>query len=209
VARGHPPDAEGPISATTAGSVVRESATKVRPSFGAALEVLGVREKARIKKEAADDAARLLKTTYRLRAPVDPIAIAQELGIQVLQGELDRDRLGGLVIKPGEEPKIYMNQLDLLIRRRFTCALELGYYVRHSAETKEYGRVDRRSDRSKAEQDPESVYAEEFAACLLLPARDVKVMVELGVDELEMALRFRVSRELIPLGLRTAEPSES
>jgi hypothetical protein len=36
-------------------------------------------------------------------------------------------------MKPGEEPKIYMNQLDLLIRRRLTCALELGHYVRRAA----------------------------------------------------------------------------
>jgi Zn-dependent peptidase ImmA (M78 family) len=202
------------VNTTTLDPLATESATKLCPSFGAALEVLGVKAEAKIKKEASEDAARLLKTTYRLRAPVDPIAIAQELGIQVLEGELDRDRLGGLVIKPGEEPKIYMNQLDLLIRRRFTCALELGYYVRHSAEIREYGRVERRSDRSKSEQDPESVYAEEFAACLLLPARDVKVMVELDIDELEMALRFRVSRELIQrrlndLGLRTAALSGS
>jgi Zn-dependent peptidase ImmA (M78 family) len=168
----------------------------------------------RIRKEAAEDAARLLKTTYRLRAPVDPIAIAQELGIQVAEAELDRDMLGGLVVKPGEDPEIFMNQLDLLIRRRFTCALELGHYVRSSPAINEYSRVDRRGDRSQSEQDPETVYAEEFAACLLLPARDVKVMTELGVDELEMALRFQVSREIVQrrlndLGLRSVELSEA
>jgi Zn-dependent peptidase ImmA (M78 family) len=160
-----------------------------------------VKGEAKIKKEAAEDAARLLKATYRIRVPIDPIAIAQELGIQVLQGEFDRDRLGGLVMKPGEEPKIYMNQLDLLVRRRLTCATELGHYVRRSAETDEYVRVDLRSDRLQSEQDPEAVYAEQFAACLLLPARDVRVGVELGIDELGMALRFHVSRELIQLRL--------
>jgi Zn-dependent peptidase ImmA (M78 family) len=167
-----------------------------------------VKAKAKIKKEAAEDAARLLKTTYRFRAPVDPIAIAQELGIQVLEGELDRDRLGGLVMKPGEEPQIYMNALDLLVRRRLTCAVELGHYIRRSATTNDYGRVDRRSDRSDIETDPYVVYAEEFAACLLLPDRDVRVGIELGIDEVGMALRFQVSRELVQarlhqLGLRT------
>jgi Zn-dependent peptidase ImmA (M78 family) len=173
-----------------------------------------VTAEAKIKREAAEDAARLLKTTFRLRAPVDPIAIAQELGIQVAEGELDRDTLGGLVMKPGEEPEIFMNQLDLLIRRRFTCALELGHYVRSSPAINEYSRVDRRDDRLKSEQDPKAVYAEEFAACLLLPPRDVKVMIELGVDELEMALRFQVSREIVQrrlnaLGLRTVTLSEA
>ena len=120
------------MSATTVALPGRTSETKVCPSFGAALKVLGVKAKAKIKKEAAEDAARILKATFRLRVPVDPIAIAQELGIRVSEGELDRDRLGGLVMEPGEEPKIYMNALDLLVRRRLTCALELGHYVRRS-----------------------------------------------------------------------------
>ncbi|MBS1861984.1 MAG: ImmA/IrrE family metallo-endopeptidase [Actinobacteria bacterium] len=198
------------MSTAAAGTVAGGNEAKVCPSSEAALEVVGMRAEAKIKKEAAEDAARILRATFRVRAPVDPIAIAQELGIQVLEGELDRDRLGGLVMEPGAEPKIYMNQLDLLIRRRFTCAVELGHYVRRSADTNRYGRVDRRSDRPKSERDPESVYAEEFASCLLMPDLDVKVMTELGVDDLEMALRFQVSRELVQLrlndlGLRTAD----
>lgn len=202
------------MSASTVDTIDRQSETKVCPSSGPALEVLGVKAKAKIKKKAAADAARVLKATFRLRAPVDPIAIAQEFGIEVLQGELDRDSLGGLVMKPGEEPKIYMNQLDLLVRRRLTCAMELGHYILRSATTNEYSRMDRRSDRAETGQDPDSVYAEEFAACLLLPERDVKVMVELSADDLEMALRFQVSRELVQLrlndlGLRTVDLLEA
>lgn len=202
------------MSAATADTIARPSATKVCPRSGPALEVLGVKAKAKIKKEAAEDAARVLKATFRLRAPIDPIAIAQEFGIEVLQGELDRDTLGGLVMDPGEEPKIYMNQLDLLVRRRLTCAMELGFYIRLSATTNKYGRVDLRSNRSKSEADPVSVYAEEFAACLLLPDNDVQVMTELGADELEIALRFQVSRELVQLrlsdlGLRTVDPLDA
>jgi Zn-dependent peptidase ImmA (M78 family) len=202
------------MNASTVADPGQASETKVCPSFGPALKGLGVKAKAKIKREAAEDAAGLLKTTYRLRAPVDPIAIAQELGIQVLEGELDRDILGGLVMKPGEEPKIYMNELDLLVRRRLTCAVELGHYIRHSATTNRYGREDRRSDRSNSEPDPGTVYAEQFAACLLLPDQDVKVGVELGIDDLGMALRFQVSRELVQLrlnqlGLRTGELLEA
>jgi Zn-dependent peptidase ImmA (M78 family) len=151
----------------------------------------------KIKEEAAADAARLLRATHRLRVPVDPVAIAQELGVQVLEGDLDRDRLGGLVIEPGEDPKIYMNQLDLLVRRRLTCAMELGHYVRRPAQADPYARVDRRSDRSLSRQEPASVYAEEFAACLLLPAQEVEVMDGLGIDELDIAVRFQVPRELV------------
>lgn len=200
------------MTATPVGTIDLANETRVCPSSTTALEVLGVKDEGKIKKEAAADAARVLRGTFRLRAPVDPVAVAQELGIQVLEGEFDRDRLGGLVMEPGEEPKIYMNQLDLLIRRRLTCAMELGHYIRRSAETDKYSRVDRRSD--PRDPDPRSVYAAEFATCLLMPSLDVKVMIELGIDDLEMALRFRVPRELVrlrlsELGLQTRDLLEA
>jgi Zn-dependent peptidase ImmA (M78 family) len=189
------------MSAPISGTLAPQGEAEVCPSSQPALEVSEVKDGAKIKQEAAADAARVLRATHRVRGPVDPIAVAQELGIQVLVGELDRDRLGGLVIEPGEEPKIYMNQLDLSIRRRLTCAVELGHYVRHSARTRRYSRVDRRSERSSFEGDPDSVYAGAFAARLLLPDQNFETMVELGIGDLEMALRFQVPRELVQLRL--------
>jgi Zn-dependent peptidase ImmA (M78 family) len=202
------------MSASTIDSVARESATKVRPTFGPALEVLGMNANAKIKKEAAEDAARVLKATFRLRVPVEPIGIAEEMGVRVLELELDEDQLGMLLIKPGIEPKIYLNQRDGILRQRLACALELGHYVRHSAKTNKYGRVDRVKDRSTLKEDPDLVYAEEFATCLLLPEREFRVLAELGVDDLEIALRFQVPREVVQrklseMGLRTADLLEA
>lgn len=190
------------MSTSTATPIAREDETKVCPSFEAALEVQGVKAKAKIKKEAAEDAARVLRATLRLRAPVESVGIAQKLGIQVLEAELDEDKLGVLSMKPGEEPKILLNQRDGFIRRRLTCALELGHFVRQSATTNAYDRVDRRSDRSTSKDDPDLIYAEEFAACLLMPELDVRAFAELGVDDLEMAMRFQVPREVAQLRLR-------
>lgn len=202
------------MSASTINSAPRESATKVRPTFGPALEVLGMNAKAKIKKEAAEDAARVLKATFRLRVPVEPIGIAEEMGVRVVELELDEDQLGMLLIKPGIEPKIYLNQRDGILRQRLACALELGHYVRHSAKTNKYGRVDRVTDRSTLKKDPDLVYAEEFATCLLLPEREFRVLAELGVDDLEVALRFQVPREVVQrklseMGLRTADLLEA
>jgi Zn-dependent peptidase ImmA (M78 family) len=170
--------------------------------------------KAKIKKEAAEDAARVLKATFRLRVPVEPIGIAEEMGVRVVELELDEDQLGMLLIKPGIEPKIYLNQRDGILRQRLACALELGHYVRHSAKTNKYGRVDRVTDRSTLKEDPDLVYAEEFATCLLLPEREFRVLAELGVDDLEIALRFQVPREVVQrklseMGLRTADLLEA
>jgi Zn-dependent peptidase ImmA (M78 family) len=168
----------------------------------------------KIKKEAAGDAARVLKATFRLLVPVEPIGIAEELGVRVVELELEEDKLGMLLIKPGVEPKIYLNQRDGILRQRLACALELGHYVRHSAKTNKYGRVDRVADRSSLKEDPDLVYAEEFAACLLMPERDFRVLAELGVDDLEIALRFQVPREVVQrklgaMGLRTADLVET
>jgi Zn-dependent peptidase ImmA (M78 family) len=146
--------------------------------------------------------------------PVEPIGIAEEMGVRVVELELDEDQLGMLLIKPGVEPKIYLNQRDGILRQRLACALELGHYVRQSAKTNKYGRVDRVMDRSTSKEDPDLVYAEEFAACLLMPEREFKVLAELGVDDLEIALRFQVPREVVQrklseMGVRTADLLEA
>jgi Zn-dependent peptidase ImmA (M78 family) len=105
-------------------------------------------------------------------------------------------------MKPGDDPKIVLNTRDGFLRRRLTCALELGHYVRASAETNSYVRADLRDEPSSSVEEPESVYAGEFAACLLMPEKDVRIFAELGMDDLEMALQFLVPREAIQLRMR-------
>jgi Zn-dependent peptidase ImmA (M78 family) len=159
-----------------------------------------------VKEEAERDAVRILRTVWGEGFPVEPVAIAKELGIRVLEAELDGNTLGALVKEPNEEPTILLNQSDSRNRRRFTCAHELGHYVRRSGELGEYARVDLRDRRSSAGDNPEEIYANEFAACLLMPEEEVRSLFELGLDDIELAFRFRVSREamkfrLINLGL--------
>ena len=52
------------------------------------------------------------------------------------------------------------------------------------------------------------MYAREFAACLLMPEEDVKILADLRMDDLEMALRFMVASRsdadpVEDLGMRT------
>ena len=202
------------MSASTIDIPGQASETKVCPSFEPALEVLGVNAKAKIKKEAADDAARVLKATFRLLAPVEPVGIAEELDTRVVEMDLEEDILGMLRIKPGDETKICLNMHHGVLRRRLTCALELGHYVRHAPKATEYGRIDRRTDRSTSGDDADLIYAEEFAAWLLMPQSEFRALAELGVDELEIALRFQVPRDVVQrkltdLGFRATELSEA
>ena len=165
-----------------------------------AIEMIPMSSK--IKAEAARDAARILRATWTGAAPIEPVSIANELGVEVLEAPLDGNTLGALFISPGKDPRIVLNQGDSFNRQRFTCAHELGHYVRRSAESNDFARVDLRDDRSSTGEDIEEVYANEFAACLLMPEPEVRAFADLGLDDLEMALRFRVSREAMQFRLK-------
>ena len=195
------------MSASAVETTARQSETNVCPRLGPALDVVGMRSKSKIRKAAEKDAARLLRATVREGMPVDPVALARDMGVEVFDAKLKESTLGGLVMKPGEDPEIVLNKRDGLLRRRLTCALELGHYVRMSAKTNSYSRGDLRGE---SVEEPGDVYAREFAACLLMPKADVEILAEVGMDDLEMALRFLVPREamqhrLTALGLPAPE----
>jgi Zn-dependent peptidase ImmA (M78 family) len=183
-------------------TLTRQRDTKVCPSFEPALDVVGVNTERKIKKEAEKDAARLLRTTLRIDVPVDSAALANELGVQTLVITMKEGTLGGLLMKPGEDPKIVVNRRDGYLRQRLTCALELGHYLRRSADTNKYERVDRRGTAPESNLGIEDIYAQEFAACLLMPKHDVAILSELKMDDLQMALYLKVPREAMQLRLK-------
>jgi len=158
--------------------------------------------KSQVKREAETDAARLLQATWGDAVPVDPVAIARIAGLRVLEAPLDENTLGALVKQPGQDPTILLNESDSKNRRRFTCAHELGHFVRRSEEADEYTRVDLRNSLSATGEEPEEVYANEFAACLLMPEKEVRQLVQSGMSDLEMAIRFKVSREAMQFRLK-------
>lgn len=185
------------MSASATRTATPRDVTKVSRAMGAAVEVIAMKD--RLKKEARRDAGRLLKATMRLPVPVYPSDIAMQLGIRIIELKLtNEDTLGGLKVEPEGDTRIVLNKHYGLLRRRFTCALELGYFVRLSPGQQAYERADLRSLRAKADgEDPEERYAEEFAECLLMPENDVRAMFELGLSDLEMALKFWVPRDVV------------
>jgi len=115
---------------------------------------------------------------------------------------LDKDTLGALVKQPGQDPTIFLNEDDSPTRKRFTCAHEIGHFVRRSREEPEYTRVDLRNSLSATGEDQEEVYANEFAACLLMPEDEVRRLSKNGFSDLEMAIRFGVSRAAMQYRLK-------
>lgn len=111
-----------------------------------------------------------------LRVPIDPVAIARAIDIEVFEVALrDPDVSGMLVKHRGEQPRIYLNEAQHPYRRRFTCAHELGHYVKRTldgSDTFEY--IDRRNHLSRRGVDPDERWANAFAAALLMPTDYVR-----------------------------------
>ena len=148
--------------------------------------------------EAAHDAERVLKRVWQwgeasLRLPVDPVRIARNLGIDVYQAHLDQNVYAALVKEPGQDPTILLNAIDSPNRQRFSCAHEIGHFMRHSDDEYEY--LDRRDMLSSGGNDPEEVYANNFAACLLMPEDEVRRLSRQGATDFDLAVTFDVSRE--------------
>lgn len=148
---------------------------------------------------AERDAEEMLRTHWAredgaIPLPVDPIAIAGKLDIKVFTAVLAQDVSGKLSMKAGQDPEIYLNQSDSYNRQRFTCAHELGHWAKHVAEGVESREIiDYRGPISSTGTDSEEIYANQFAAALLMPAEEVQRLTERGYGPVAIADTLRVS----------------
>lgn len=130
--------------------------------------------------------------------PVDPVLIAKELGIEVVEADLPEDVSGALIKDGGKDPVIFLNASDSKARKRFSCAHEIGHYInRKSASNENYEYVDLRSLASSKGKDPEEIYANRFAAELLIPEERVRAFHKEGFPSFIMAIKFGVSDEAV------------
>lgn len=156
---------------------------------------------------AERDAVGLLRVAWApdyptLKAPVDPIYIAQGLGLKVYTAILDEGISGMLVKRPGLDPAVYLNKRDSQNRRRFTCAHELGHYVqRASTDDDAWEYIDRRGPSAARGTDADEIYANGFAAALLMPREAVEQLHREGFSAAEMAYRLGVSVEAMNIRL--------
>jgi Zn-dependent peptidase ImmA (M78 family) len=153
--------------------------------------------------EAKRDAERIIATLWGgYGFPVDPVRIARDLGINVVDADLDPDVAGALVKEPGRDPVILVNASDSRNRKRFTVAHEVGHFVRRASQPEQFSYIDRRSTLSSLGADPDEIYANAFAANLLMPEDEVRRLHGDGVSDLELGLRFGVSAEAMNYRLK-------
>jgi Zn-dependent peptidase ImmA (M78 family) len=151
------------------------------------------------------DAQQLLRTVWapetesdgaQVPLPVDPFVIAQKLGIKAYAAGLDEGISGMLVKRAGEDAEIYVHASDSPNRRRFTCAHELGHYYKRSATADpEWEYVEHRDLLTSAGSDPEEIYANKFAASLLMPREEVERLCKKGYGLPTLAYEFGVSED--------------
>jgi Zn-dependent peptidase ImmA (M78 family) len=130
-----------------------------------------------VARSAKVEAERIRQTVWREIAggdviPVDPVRIARELGIDVFEAQLDPQISGTIVKEVGQDPTIILNRDDSPVRRRFSAAHELGHYVRRADEPDRYQYVDYRGPLAGEGLNEEEIYANTFAANLLMPERE-------------------------------------
>lgn len=129
-----------------------------------------------------------------VQLPIDPIRIADALGIDVYTARMQAGVSGTLEKVSGSDPVIYLDQDDSLNRQRFTCAHELGHYVKRTAHGDgDYDFVDYRDQLASTGTRQEEVYANQFAAALLMPEELVRAEHRRGSGPVRPALRFGVS----------------
>lgn len=108
--------------------------------------------------------------------PVDPVSIARALDIDVYEVSLSEPDVSGMLVKrPTERPQIYINATQHTHRKRFTCAHEIGHYVKRNIEGSDaFEYIDRRNHLSRTGVDADERWANQFAAALLMPAGYVR-----------------------------------
>lgn len=148
-----------------------------------------------VRKDAHRAAQGILSDTWDGRLPIDPVRIARTLGMDVITAQLASNVAGALVKEKGQDPSIVLNAQDSPNRQRFTCAHEIGHFVRREERGEDYEYVDYRDIFSSTGEREEERFANAFAACLLMPEEHVRRFHREGLSDVQMAFRFDVSRD--------------
>jgi Zn-dependent peptidase ImmA (M78 family) len=136
-----------------------------------------------------------------LVVPVNILAVAEFLGLEVVEEPMDDD-LSGYLEKRSGTWVIGVNSLHHRNRKRFTVAHEIAHFVLHSAVKDSFhDQTFARRNGGDGVNDMERE-ADKFAANLLMPEADVRRLVASGITTLSglsehfgvsaLAMKYRV-----------------
>ncbi len=141
---------------------------------------------------------------HQENAPVDIVAIAHNLGINVYSA-CESENLSGKIIKDSKLGgksgyAIFVNSNDSPVRQRFTIAHEIAHFVLHKHEIGD-GIVEDALYRSCLSNKKE-VEANKFAADILMPWHLINRVMQKPFENIkELAERFQVSQSAMSIRL--------
>lgn len=150
------------------------------------------------REEVEKKAHQILVEHGMVSIPVDPVIIANHLGIRVSNAVFSDTSLSGMIARRGDKKSLLVNVNDTIERKRFTIAHELGHCILHLDDEGEF--VDSTSDLFRSTENGlrdedyyQEVEANRFAAALLMDADLVRKAWSTCADIDKMARMFRVS----------------
>lgn len=104
--------------------------------------------------------------------PINVEKIAQDFNLPIYKKKLDDDLAGCFVSENGASA-IIINENDIEQRQRFTISHELGHFISYKLQEKTGSVFDERSKLAFLGTDPEEIFANKFAAELLMPIEEL------------------------------------
>jgi Zn-dependent peptidase ImmA (M78 family) len=136
------------------------------------------------------------------KPPVDLESIAQSLGAEIREFDLDRD-VSGILYRQADRKVIVVNGHQPITRQRFTIAHEIGHLALHRGvpvHVDHSFRINLRDPNSARGIDVEEIEANAFAANLLMPAAWLRNELRTGLIDMDdseevanLADRYQVS----------------
>lgn len=141
----------------------------------------------------------ILNSVYEdgIAYPIDVYKIANRLGLKVHEKPLP-DHISGFFAAENNAFGIVVNSNQHPNRQRFTLAHEIGHYVSYKMQGKSDDIIEPRDVIASQGTNQEEIFANRFAAALLMPQIEVcnkkdysdkKLSIHFGVSE--SAIRFR------------------
>ncbi|MDR0283780.1 MAG: ImmA/IrrE family metallo-endopeptidase [Propionibacteriaceae bacterium] len=163
----------------------------------------------------ADDSAfnvlnkHCLDENGRISLPLDTVEVARRLGIGLEWDDdpnMSSERSGYSQLDSEGKPKIFVNPKQGRERMRFTVAHEIGHIYRAMCD----GTIDQLVPHDRAElatqgTDDDEIYANTFAAELVMPEAIVRRWVEEAVPFTKLMARFGVSKSALTNRLNNLE----
>lgn len=147
-----------------------------------------------VKEAAAQAAEQMLDNLWDGSFPIDPRKFAEANKIRVQFACLIDDISGAIIAEEGKGVTILVEENEPFARQRFSIAHELGHYVeRMEANDKDYSFVERRGGKYTLHE----LYADTFAANLLMPEKIFRQLYEATQDESYLARYFAVSPQAV------------